>query len=55
MNLIDTMLRARRQRRNIEVLRQLDERLLRDIGLDRYAFNAMVVGRDIGRLQDLGR
>jgi uncharacterized protein YjiS (DUF1127 family) len=52
------ILRALRERagraRAIQVLNQLDDRILRDIGLERDQLGLMT-RRTFGRLQDLGR
>lgn len=50
MGILGNVLRARRQRRNFQLLRELDDRLLRDIGLERHALSGPSVGRNIGRL-----
>jgi len=52
MNLFTAFLARNKKRRTLESLRQLDDRLLRDIGLDRSHFGRF---NEFPRLQDLGR
>lgn len=49
MNILERMVRGRRQRRSLQALQQLDDHLLRDIGFERQPPRGLV-GRNIGRL-----
>ena len=54
MNLFSALITRRRRGRTMDMLRRLDDRLLRDIGFERDQIG--LLGRqDFARLQDMGR
>ena len=55
MNLFQSLLARRARRQRLDSLSHLDDRLLQDIGFDRYSFNELVTGRDLTRLQERRR
>ncbi len=53
--LFDTLMMRRTLRRRYDSLAHLDDRLLRDIGLDRYSIREMTTDNRSARLQDRRR